>query len=154
MARQSTFTNTNPIIESVRALVFKKNFRKDLRKYFNFVINLYGQYGLFQKGIEGFSDFQSHSVPKTGGPDGHLNYFSLSDYISHYSKVDVLKFVQLDYLFRIYFAILGLLLFCNMAHYAKVRLASPIRMLMLKILFWFVAPSLPFGKWRIHPVSQ
>lgn len=154
MARQATYTNTNPIIESVRALVFKKTFRKDLKKIFDHRLNQYASHGIFKKGIEGYANFQRKAVPRTGaGPDAFMNYFSLSEYREDHSEVVPLKFVQFDYLFRIYFVVLFAILFCHMAHYAKVRLANPIQMLMLKILFWFVIRTSPFGKWRIHPAN-
>lgn len=152
LAGQSTYTNTNPIIESVRTLVFKKTFRKDVKKFFDFGLNLYAAYGIFQKGVDGFSEFQRHVMPKTGGRDGFMNYLSLMNYINDHSEVVPLKFVQLDYLFRIYFGVLLLFLFCNMAHYAKVRLANLFQM--LKILLWFVGRTSPFGKLRVHPVDQ
>ena len=157
MVRQATYTNTNPIIESVRTLVFKKTFRtfkKDPKKFFDYCLNQYASYGIFQKAIEGYADFQRHAVPKTGGPDGFMNYYSLLQYVEDYSEVDVLKFVQLDYLFRIYFGVLLIACFCNMVHYAKLRFANLVKRGMLKILFWFVAPTLLFGKVRIHPVNQ
>ena len=155
MVRQATYTNIgDPIIESVRTLIFKKSFRKDLKSFFSISVDRYASYGIFQKAIEGYSEFQRDVVPKTGGPEGFLNYFSLSEFIEDHSKVDTLKLEQLDYLFRIYFGILTLLLLFNMIHYAKVRLADPVKMVMLKMHFWFGATTSLFGKFRIHPANQ
>ena len=86
-------------------------------------MDLYAQFGIIQKGVDGFANFQSKSVPKTG-KDGFLNFDNLNDYIEHHSRVDSLTLFQLDYFFKIYFSVLALLLGLSILHYAHVRLAK------------------------------
>ena len=149
LGRQNTYINLNPICESIRTLIVRQSLRKDIKDFLNYGVNLYASFGVFQRAINGFTTFQSegHSVPKTG-KDGFLNFDNLNDYIEHHSLVAPLTFIQLDYLFRIYFSILALLLALNMAHYAQVRLANHAKHRHFKLLKRRLFSSL------VHPVAN
>ena len=126
IARKDTFGNLNPICESVRTLIFRKNFRRDIMNFFVFVLNLYSSFGIHQKAISGLGYFINRRLPRTG-KDRYTSYFSLNDFIQDHSLVAPLSFVQFAYLFKIYFALLALPLVLNMAHYARSRLSDRIQ---------------------------
>ena len=126
IGRKDTFSNLNPICESVRTLIFRKNFRRDVKNFFVFGVDLYSSFGIFQKGVSGFADFINQGLPRTG-KDGYTNYFSLNDFIQDHSLVAPLSFVQFEYLFKIYFGLLALLLALNMAHYVWSHLFDRIQ---------------------------
>ena len=149
MGTKNTFTYLKPIYESVRTLIRRKNLKKEFADYLDFCIDFYLSLGIFQKGVSGFADFQSHAMPKTG-KDGFVNYYHLSDYIEDHSLVVPLTFYQLDYLFRIYGSILILLAALNMGHYAQARLVDHTKGLLVFPAIWLRL----FSRWQVHPASQ
>lgn len=153
-SNRPTYTNQVPIIGSLRTVILAKSFRSDAKKFWDYCVNLYFMFGILKKAAAGYADHTRYAVPKTG-EDGLVNYLSLNEYIEDNSLVAPLRYVQLDYLFRIYFAFLAFILFVNMAHYAYyahytgiVRFAESFKRLQLQLVASISC------KWRIHPVNQ
>lgn len=62
LAKQSTYTNLDPVIESVRTLVFNKRLNKNVKKFFDFALSLYSEVGIFQKGVDGYANYLKYLV--------------------------------------------------------------------------------------------
>lgn len=129
IGKQNTYSNLSPICESVRTLIIRKNLRKDIKDYLNFVINLYTSAGIFQKALTGFGEFSGFIFPKTGSGDAFVNYDNLQSYLEAHSLVSLVTFHSLDYFFRIYFSILTLLLALSLRKYVQKCLVRLIKKL-------------------------
>lgn len=50
-ARRDTYSNPKPVFEGPRALALSKKLKKLHRDYFNLVLDIYREFGLFAKGL-------------------------------------------------------------------------------------------------------
>ena len=75
---KSTYTNMSPIIGSLRTMVVRKSFRKDARRFWDYAVNLYFQFGIVERAISGYEEFSRYALPKA--KEGYRNYQSLSEF--------------------------------------------------------------------------
>ena len=117
LMKKSTFVGNDPLFESNRGLLISKNTRKELKKFLNECVNFFLSHGFIKKLIKTIPNYTGIPLAKTGGKDGFVNYSSIQDYIAEFTFIVPLALDKLDYLFRIYFVFLIIMLFINFAHY-------------------------------------
>ena len=119
VTRMDTYFETSfEIFQTIRTLIHGKNIQMEKKRYFERCLGLYLEFG--------FSKRLLHNEPSPDifgmkleprGKDGFMHFDSLQAYIAENTRVEPLPFSKLDYLFRIYFALITAILLINLAHY-------------------------------------
>lgn len=117
--RMNTYFDTNfEIFQSQRTLVHGKHIPMEKKRYFERCLGLYLEHGFSKRLLhnEPPSDaFEMKLEPR--GKDGFMHFDGLQAYVEENTRVEALPFSKLDYLFRIYFALITAILLINLAHY-------------------------------------
>lgn len=134
--RKDTYLESNlEVYQSIRSFAIRKGIKMERRKYFEKRLGTLMENGLVRKLYrETPPSFPGLKLEKRGGEDGFVHYNGLQDYITANTKVEALLFDKLDYLFRIYLALVTAVLFVNLTHYhgkKKIRLFQRICRLQL-----------------------
>ena len=116
--RRDTYIEANlEIYQSIRSFVFRKGMEIEKRKHFEKCVGFYIEAGFFKKINRDPPNFFEMNFEPRGGQNGYMHYNGLQEYIKEHTKVEALSFEKLEYLFRIYFALLTAILLVNLAHY-------------------------------------
>lgn len=138
MFRTNTYLeSTLEVHQTIRTYVTRKNINPGKRKFFEKCVSLFFENGFSNK-LYQFTppNYSGIEFVKRGGrgQDGFMHYDGLQAYIAENTIVEALHFDKLDYLFRVYVALLIAFLFLNFAHYYVKSIGlSQIRHLFLRI---------------------
>lgn len=119
-----TFARTHTYIEialevyqTIRSMVIRKGIGMAKKKFVEKNIGTYLEHGFLMKTYR--SDPPNHLGIKfePRGGSGFMHFDGLQEYIENFTRVEALSFDKLDYLFRIYCALLTVIFFVNMAHF-------------------------------------
>ena len=130
LIESDTYVETNLVVyESVRTLMAKKNLEINKKKAVEKHFGLWTEHGCQEKYLRNMPNFFGNGA----GKDDFVHYNSLGEYLDKNTMATGLAFDKLDYLFRIYFALVIAILLANTAHYWTRKLAR------CQIPIWFLA---------------
>lgn len=119
MKRDTYFVQSLEVFQSKRSFLLSKTMPMVKRTFFERCIGSYLEYGHSKK-------FFRTNPPNLGinfASRGEFNHYSdLQTYIEKHTRIEALSFDKLDYLFRIYYALLVLILLANFAHYYYLKM--------------------------------
>ena len=116
LVKKDTFIGEKALYEIERAFLVRKNMDKRMFAFLNrFVQNLL-QLGFFWKFFHNIPNWTVFDLAKEGGRDGLMTYLNLNDFMKENTVVAPLRFDKLDYFFRAYLALQGLLLISSLIH--------------------------------------
>lgn len=120
-----TFVNRNTYLErsveayqTLRTMLLRKGIPIHLRRYFEKCMAPYLENGFSEKTYRNPpSDLLlGVKLAPRGGRDGFQHFDGLQAYVEEHTRVEALSFDKLDYLFRIYLALLAAIMFMNTVH--------------------------------------
>ena len=133
--RDTYFENGLEIYQSIRSFIVRKNLKIEKKKFFEKYLETYFENGFVKKVYRNNPPNYVMKFEKRGGKDGFVHYKGLQEYIEANTLVEALPFDKLDYLFRIYLALVTAVLFLCLVQYFAVQLAI---YLIQKWLLFFV----------------
>ena len=120
--RRDTYLESNfEIYQTIRSFVFWKGMSRSKIKYFEESIERYVELGFGEK-FDRSGELPKISAIKFEPRGDFKHYSSMIDYVEDNTRVEALSFDKLNYLFRIYFVLLVVILFVNFVHYCFVRI--------------------------------
>lgn len=124
-----TYVETNLVIhQSLRSFIVKKNLDIGKKIYAERFASVLFEHGHLKKA--------SRNVPNYFGVEakrgGYVHYNTLQEYLAANTRVIAFPFDRLDYLFRVYLAVVTLLLLLNLAHYFVTRV------IICQLRIWFL----------------
>lgn len=137
--KMDTYVEINlELYQSVRSFAIRKGLEIGKRKYFEKFIKLFVENGFINKiaSQPNVPNLLGFEIEKKGGKDGLRHFESVQDYIEANTRVAALPFEKLDYLFRIYFALVTGILLVNLFHYYAKLLCQKILTLFLRSFFY------------------
>ena len=116
------------LYQSNRPFVISKHMGAKRKKYFEKSLWSSVEMGLLKRFLEGpIPDFLKVYLGQKDGQGQSMYYDGLLSYIEAHTKTTALSFDKLDYLFRIYSALISAVLVVNLAHYFVKKWASRFR---------------------------
>ena len=113
-----TFMESNlEIYQSIRTFMIPKSMEVGKRKYFERCTWSIAENGFSKKFYRDLPDYSGMSFEKSGREEGFVHYSGLQNYIEANTRVEALRYDKLDYLFRVYFAVVTAMLLVNLACY-------------------------------------
>ena len=132
--RKDSYIEENfEIYQSVRSFITRKGIKSEKRKHLEKSLGVMIEKGFSSTFLNRFRDF-GIKLEKMGGQDGFQQYSGLQNYIAENTKVTALQFDKLDYLFRIYFAFVIVILLLNLAHYCATVIGHQIEIWFFRVI--------------------
>lgn len=121
-AKRDTYVQKNlEIYQSVRTFLIKKGI-KIKKKFFKKYLEVLIEQGFTTKMYRNNFPNYLMKYEREGGEDGFVHFESVQQYIEANTKVSALQLDKLDYLFRIYFALVTAILFLALVQYCVLQL--------------------------------
>lgn len=118
LLRKDTYIEKSfEIYQIVRSLVFRRGLQTEKKKFIERFISPYTENGFSKKIYRDNVPILFEVKFESRGKDGFMHFDSLQEYIAVHTRVEALSFDKLDHLFRIYFALIIVVLFVNLAHH-------------------------------------
>ena len=135
LIESDTYVETNVVVyESLRTFITKKNMEINKKKAVEKHFRIWVEQGYSQKV---YRDIPNIFRLGKDGKNDFAHYNSLQEYLDKNTIVTGLAFDKLDYLFRVYFALVIAILLLNLVHYsAKKVTRRQIRIWFLRILLY------------------
>ena len=134
--RRDTYMEENfEIYQSIRTVITKKGIKPEKRTHFEQRLGQMIEGGFSSSLFDKFGELPSYieiKLEKVGGQDGFLHYNGLQNYIAENTKVTSLMLDKLDYLFRVYFGFVTVILLLNLVHFCVPIIGHQVK----KILFF------------------
>ena len=136
--RRDTYMEENfEIYQSIRTFITRKGIEPEKRAYFEKNLELMIEGGFSSSLFDKFGELPSYieiKLEKVGGQDGFLHYNGLQNYIVENTKVTALMLDKLDYLFRVYFAFVIVVLLLSLANYCFTLIGYKVKKLFFRII--------------------
>ena len=105
------------VYQSIRAFIINKDISVEKRKYLDGRLMLFNEHNFLKRFIRDLPNFSGIKLEK----EEFVHYNGLQEYIVANTKVIALQYERLDYLFKIYLAIVAVILLFNLAHLWKKK---------------------------------
>ena len=116
LVRKDTYLENLEIYQSIRSFVIKKDLQIEKQNYIERYLKVLTEFGFTTRFYQNTPPiYEGIKLEKRGG-DGFVHYDGLQDYVAANTKITALSFDKLDYLFRIFFALLSAILLLNLLY--------------------------------------
>lgn len=123
IVKMDTYYEKNlEIYQSIRTFLIAKHMKGEKKKYLERCLGIWIESGLTKNLKRDSPPNYIMKLEERGGKDGFFHYDSLQNYIEANTMVQALSIDQLDYLFRIYFALITTILFVALVQHCVVQL--------------------------------